>query len=273
MAIITISREIAALGDETAHELADLLGYRYIEKATIEDKFASYGFTERKIDKFDEKKPTFWASLSQDRDDYLHYLRSAVFSEAVGGNCVFVGRGVMALLKDLPSVVSVRLVAPMAVRVERVKSYFSCDDKRARQIIMRSDHDRAGFHRYFFDMDWLSAVNYHAVINTSSLHPATVAEIVKELVKRIVSPEAESRSAALARDLCLSQEVVNHILYEKKIPVHFLEAKAINGELVLHGVSNSQSSVEAAVMAAKEMKGVSSVRGEIQVVQEYSVMP
>ena len=273
MAIITISREIAALGDETAGELAKLLGCRFIDKAMIEKRFATYGFSEKKLEKFDERKPGFWASLSQDRDDYLHYLKTAMYAEALEGDGVFIGRGSVAIFRDVPATLSVLLVAPVDIRIERVKSYFRCDDRRARQIIEQSDHDRAGFHRYFFDMDWEKPSNYHLVLNTGSMHPSTVAEIIVEAKRMLVNAEVEAKSRTKLRDMSLAQSVVSRVLYEKKVPVHFLEAEASDGEIVLHGVANSQSAIEAAVAAAREVAGVRSVRGEIQVVQEYSVMP
>lgn len=273
MAIITLSREIAALGDETAGELAKLLGCRLIDKAAIEKRFASYGFSEKKLEKFDERKPGFWASLSQDRDDYLHHLKTAMYAEALEGDGVFVGRGAVAIFRGIPAAVSVLLVAPPDIRMERVKSYFRCDDKRARQIIEQSDHDRAGFHRYFFDLSWENPSNYHLVVNTGSMHPATAAELIVEAKRMIVTPESEAQLKVRLRDLTLSQAVVSRVLYEKKIPVHFLEAVSADGNIVLHGVANSQATIEAAMAAAREVAGVRAVRGEIQVVQEYSVMP
>lgn len=273
MAIVTISREIAALGDETAHELAKLLDYRFVDKAALEKRLASLGFSEKKMEKYDEKKPSFWSALSQDRDDYLHFLKTAMIAEASEGSCVFIGRGAMAVFKDLPAVVSVRLVAPRPVRTERVKSYFRCDDRRARQIIDQSDHERAAFHRYFFDSDWTSPENYHLTINTGALHPATAASLIRDLRDLVVTPEAEAACRVQVKNLALAQAVVNRVLYEKRVPVHFLEARAEEGDVSLHGVANSQASVEAAVSAAREVPGVRSVRGEIQVVQEYSVMP
>ncbi len=272
MAIITISREIAALGDETAGEFAKLMNYRLVDKPALEQRLTSYGFSERKLEKYDERKPGFWASLSQDRDDYLHYMKTAMYQEAALGNCVIVGRGAMSVFRDVPSVVSILLVAPMAVRMERVKSYFHCDEKRARQIIEQSDHDRAGFHRYFFDLDWAAPANYLLVLNTGRLHPASAADLISELVKLTVTSEEEKKCKERLEDLSLAQQIVNRILYEKKIPIHFLEAACTEGSVVLRGVANSQASVEAAVASAREFEAVKSVRGEIQVVQEYSVM-
>jgi cytidylate kinase len=273
MAIITISRELAALGDETAHELAKLLDYRLVDKQVLEEQIKSYGVTGRKFEKYDERKPSFWASLSQDRDDYLHYLKTAVFAEAEQGSCVFIGRGANVMFRDVPGAISVFLVAPLEIRIERVKSYFHCDDKRARQIIDQSDRDRAGFHRYFFDIEWKDPVSYHLALNTGHLHPIVIAEIIKGLRDHVLGPDIEALHRSRIKELMLGQQVKHHVIYERKIPVHFLEASVSNNVVILYGVVNAQSLVEAALAAAREAAPGASVQSEIQVVQEFSIMP
>ena len=273
MAIITISRELAALGDDTARDLAKLSDYRFIDKQTLEERIKSYGLSPQKLEKYDERKPSLWASLSKDRDDYLHYLKVAMFAEAGEGNCVFIGRGASIVFKDVPAVVSVFLVAAPEIRIERVKNAFRCDDKRARQIIAQSDRDRSGFHQYFFDTAWKDPGNYHLVLNTGYFLPEKCAEIINDLKNNIITEETEKQSCAALKDKMLSQQLVHHILYEKDVPIHFLEASVSDGRVMLFGVANSQSLVEAAVAAAREVDTVSSVHSEIQVIQEYSVMP
>jgi cytidylate kinase len=272
MAIITISRELAALGDETAHELAKLLNYRFVDKQALEERIKSYGVVGRKFEKYDERKPSFWASLSQDRDDYLHYLKTAIYTEADQGGCVFIGRGASVVFRNVPGVISIFLVAPYDIRAERVKSYFHCDDKRARQVIEQSDHDRIGFHRFFFDIEWKDPGNYHLTLNTGHLHPVVCAEIIKNLRDHSFIPEIEAENAARLKELTLAQQIKHHIIYEKEIPIHFLEASVSNNMATLYGVANSQSLIEAALTAAREVAGSVTVQTEIQIVQEYTVM-
>ncbi|MDR3171661.1 MAG: cytidylate kinase family protein [Treponema sp.] len=273
MAIITISRELAALGDETAHELAKLLTYRFVDKQILEERIKSYGIVGRKLEKYDERKPSFWASLSQDRDDYLHYLKTAILTEAGQGNSVFIGRGASVIFRNIPGVLSIFLVAPQEIRVERVKSYFHCDTRRARQIIEQSDRDRAGFYHYFFDVSWLHPGNYHLTVNTGHLHPAVCAEIIRDLQHRLITEEAEAQNRVRLQELMLGQQVKHHIIYEKEVPIHFLEATVTEGYITLYGVASTQALIEAAVSAAREVVSSGSVQSEIQMVREYSVMP
>jgi cytidylate kinase len=273
MAIITFSRELAALGDETAHELANQLQYRFVDRVALENRIKSLGVSGSKLEKFDERKPSFWSSFSQDRDDYLHFLKTALLAESVQGNCILIGRGASVILKDVPGVFSVFLTAPLEIRLQRVKSYFHCDDRRARQVLEQADRDREGFHRYFFDVEWKEVSNYHLTLNTGHLHPEVCAEIIKFMKERIISGQEEEQNAVRIGELALGLQVKHHILYEKKASIHFLEANAESNKITLYGVANSQSLVEMAVAAAKEIAASYEIHSEIQVVQEYNIMP
>jgi cytidylate kinase len=276
MGIITVSRELAALGDETARELAKLLGYRFVDKHTLEERIQSYGIESQKFTKYDECKPSLFASLSQDRDDYLHYLKTAMFAEAEQGNSVFIGRGAGAMFKNIPAIISLFLASPSEIRIERVKSYFQCDERRARQIIDTSDKNRTGFHRYFFDIDWRDPGNYHLSFNTGIFRPVDCAEIINQFKNRFFTPEAEAKNAARLKELILEQRIKHCIRYEHAIPIHFLEVAVSGDNITLHGVANAQALVDAALDAVKTADlaaEASAIRNEIQIVREYSVMP
>lgn len=273
MAVICIARELASLGEETAHELADLTGYRYLDRAYVEKKLAEYGIAAAEIQKFDEKKPGFWASLSRGRDDYLHFLKTVLYEEARVGDCILVGRGGMGIFTGVPGVIAVRLTSPLPVRIERIKKFYNCDERHAEQLARQSDNDRDGFHRYFFNLDWRDPVNYDMVLNTGLEHPATVAQIINQYRLLTITKEIEAKCGQRIRELALGQKVVTSVLFDKRISIHFLEAD-VKGDLVtLHGVANTQQAIDAAVAAAHEIPGVGHVESAIQVVQEYTVMP
>ena len=273
MAIITVSRELAALGDETARELSKLLGFRLVGKDALEERIQSYGIETKKFKKYDERKPSFFAALSQDRDDYLHYLQTAIFAEAQDGNCVIVGRGAGIILKNIPAIISVFLSARTDIRIERVKSYFHCDERRATQILERSDRDRVGFHRSFFDIDWMHPGNYHISFNTGTFSPSDCAQIVGTIRERMFTPEAEAQNRDALRDMILGHRIKHRILYEQELPIRFLEVSVSGDVVTMHGATNSQALIEAAATLAREVADSMSVRNEIQVIREYGVMP
>ncbi|MFZ4615085.1 MAG: cytidylate kinase family protein [Rectinemataceae bacterium] len=274
MAIIAIAREFAALGEEVARELVSLSGFRLVDREWLEKRLADFGVSEDKRRKYDERKPGLWASLSQERDDYLHYLKSVIFEEAATGDCVIVGRGATALLRGLPHALTVRVVAPMAARIARVRGQLGCDERHALQFIEQSDRDRSGFQKYFFSQNWKDPAEYSLCISIGDTpSPAEAAAVIDNYRRTIISPESERSGATRAGELVLGQRIVTEIVYGKRLPIHFLEADVRSGRVKLHGVSNTQSAIEAAVAAAKTVPGVGEVESAIQVVQEFTVMP
>jgi len=273
MAIITVSREMAALGDETAAELAKQLGYRFIDKNTLEERIKSYGIEEQKFKKYDERKPSFFASLSQDRDYYLHYLKTAIYTEAEKGDCVFIGRGAGMVFRNMPAHISLFLAAPAEIRIERVRSYSHCDQRRARQIIESSDQDRTGFHRYFFDIDWKSPENYHLCFNTGLFSPGDCAEFVCQLRGQFFTEEEEARNSVRLKELILEQKIKQNIIYEKNVPVHFLEVSVSGKTVTVYGVANTQLIIDSTLEAVRITAPSAEIRNEIQIVREYSIVP
>jgi cytidylate kinase len=273
MPVITISRELAALGDEIAKELEKQTSYRFIDRCTVEKRIKSYGVSDHFFAKFDERKPSFFAAISQERDDYLHYLKQALLDEAEEGNCIFMGRGAFSVFKNAPGVLPVFLVSDMSVRIARVRSYFRCNEHRAKQIIYQSDSDRAGFHHYFFETEWKDPENYHITINTSRVNPQTCAEVIVNLAKNLFDTQTAQKACEKLKDLRAAQTVINHILYEKKIGVHFLEANVENNTVTLFGIANSATMIEAARTAAGEVPGIEKAVSKMQVIHEFSIMP
>jgi hypothetical protein len=200
-----------------------------------------------------------------------------MYSEAECGNCVFIGRGAGAVFKNMPAHISVFLAASADIRIERVKSYFHCDRRRALQIIERSDQDRLGFHRYFFDIEWQDPGNYHLSLNTGFLAPSACAEIVNTLKDQIFTAEMDERNAAQLKDLILEQTIRHIIIHEKNIPIHFLEITVSGGNAILYGVANTQAAVDTALAAARETATrettPATVQNEIQIVRDYGIMP
>jgi len=273
MAIITIARELASLGEETAEELARISGYTLVQKSDIEKRLDEFGISPEKRQKYDEKNPGFWASLSQQRDDYLHFLKTVILEAASRNDCIILGRGAYSILKGIPHVLSIKLTAPIASRVEIVKKSFFCDNKRALQIIEQSDHDRGGFHKYFFGTNWMDPREFDLTINTGVLDAAHAAVAIDNLRRALIDQEREKAGREKLENMVLAQAIVTEILYTRKIPIHFLEAAVEKGTVVLHGVANTQSSVDSAIAATHDVSGVKSVESAIQLVQEFTIMP
>lgn len=273
MAIIAISRQVAALGDEVARELANRTGYRFVDRRYIEKRIIDLGFPEDKMKKYDERKPGFFASLAKNRDEYLDYLQTAVLESALDGNCILIGRGAFIILESLPNLISVRFVAKNDVRIKRLMDEFSWNEKQAMQRIEESDSNRLGFHKSFFNLVNEDPSHFHLTINTGILNVEESALVIDDLRKSLITPEKEKNGAEKLKCLYDAQKLVNTLIFDYKLNIIFLKA-VINGDtVVLHGVSDSAAVTEKAVTIAASLMPDKKVESCISIVQDFKAYP
>ena len=267
MAIITLSREMGSLGKDIVRTLEKELNLNYLDKESLELMLTDYGITEAEVEKYDEKKPSFWTSFFPERNRYLHFLKTAVYSYAGKGPCVIVGRGGQVLFQNIPGVLRVRVIAPPEQRLDRIKQMFSCSDRQAKQIIDHSDHDRSGFHKIFFNIPWDRPDLYDLVINTSVLSVAAAAALIKNAFHEMRKVPVEEELKF--KDLCLVQEVITRILYTEKLPIRFLEVVSTDGVVLLKGNAGTRAIIDSCKQMVEKMPDVKEVISELYFEPQY----
>lgn len=273
MAIIAISRQVAALGDEIAAATAKKLGYKFIDRKFIEEKIVALGFSAEKLKKYDEKKPGFFASLAKDRDEYLDYLQTAVLEAASEGDCILIGRGSFIILEGVPNLVSVRCVAPNSIRQQRLMQEFGWDERKALQRIQESDINRQGFHKSFFNLENEEASHYHMILNTGLLNVDVASSVIATTCQSLITPAVEEVGCNRINQLLQGQRLVNKLVFEHKININFLRAVIDDETITLQGVADSAAICERAVSLAKEIVPGKKVESCISVVQDFKAYP
>lgn len=273
MAIITISRQIASFGDETSAAAAKLLGYRFIDRKMLEEYLLKKGISRSNLKKYDERKPGFLASLSKNRDEYFDYLREAVYEYASEDNAIFIGRGGFAILKDIPGVYAVRLIAPDKTRVLRLMEEFDYSEKQAQELMHESDNNRGGFHKCFFNVEHDDSIFYDMVLNTGKINADTAAQIIKFGLTNTITEQDSAAGKKRILNLLQGQKIVNRISFDLKMQVYFLDAEVSDNEIVLHGIAESASIVEKVLSTASEMAEGKTISSGINIVNDYKPFP
>lgn len=271
MAIIAISRQVAALGDEIAAAAAKKLGYTFITRKQIENRIVELGFPKEKLQKYDEIKPGFFASLAKGRDEYLNYLQYAVLEAASKGNCILIGRGSFVILEDVPNLISLRFVAKESVRAKRLEKEFNWTEKQAMARINESAANRKGFHKSFFNVDNEDASHYMLTINTGILEQEEVVKQIVNFVKYFSDPEKETLGKKRIENMLKAQDLTNKLLFEYKLNINFLRA-VIDDEgtsITLQGVADSQAVVDRAVTLAAKILPSCTIKSAINIVQDF----
>jgi cytidylate kinase len=272
MAIITISREMGSGGIPIAHKVAEKLGYRLIDGETITEAAEAYGLSPEAVEQADEKPPHFVDTLDSKQFLDLHLIELIILEAALKGDVVIYGRGGQDLLKDISSVLRTRIIAPFEDRVERWSEREWLDPDRARYLVRKSDQQRAGFIKYYFDRDWEDCVHYDLVINTQRLSEDMAVQVICDSVKDDNLEGIKASSKIILSDLILRKRVEIAILSTDEIDAYLLEIEVEDGVITLSGQVHSREEKTAAEVRARSVEGINSVKNNIGVV-EYRTNP
>ncbi len=272
MAIITISREMGSGGIPIAHEAAEKLGYTLVDGEAIAKVAPEYGLTPEALENADEKPPAFVEKLDKKAEHDLHVIELIVLEYALKGNVIIYGRGGQDLLKGVNSVFRVRIIAPFEERVERWAEREWLDPDFARDLVRRSDQQRAGFIKYFFDRDWSDPLGYDLVINTDRICEETAVKLICDGIKDKNLLEQKGSAKKILSDLIVRKRVEIAVISQPDHDGNHISIAVCDGAVALSGHVHSEQARQFVVAAASGAKGVKSVTERIKVV-DYRSFP
>jgi cytidylate kinase len=272
MAIITISREMGSGGIPIAQQVAEDLGYTLIDGETLKEVAGEYGLSPEALEQADEKPPAFVAERDEQIAVDLHQIELIILERALKGNVIIYGRGGQDLLKLASNLFRVRIIAPFEERVERWAEREWLDPDYARILVRKSDQQRAGFIKYYFDRDWDNPLEYDLVINTSRLSEEMAVKMICAGVKDKNLIEKKNQSKKILTDLILRKKVEIAILSEESIEGHHVELEAADGFVTLSGHVHDDKELKTVLAITNQIKGVTKVVNKIKIIN-YRTYP
>jgi cytidylate kinase len=215
MAVITFSRQLGSAGDEIARQVCELLDYRYFDKQLMVEVAAEVGLSEQEVIDFSEERYEVRSFLSrlfragagpvariavQQQDDTgketltmreldaaecVELVRYTVLAAYETGNIVIVGRGGQAILHGKPHVLHVRVIAPQAVRIERMRQRGIAGISKIKYLLERQDRASAAYLERFYAIQWDDPAHYHLVINTDKLDVDLAAQMIAGVARQL----------------------------------------------------------------------------------------
>ena len=188
MAVVTISREYGSEGATIARNVADILGYHFVDKEFIGTVLNEYGIVE--YDREYDTLPGFWEQFIALRDNrretMVEMLNQVVQALACHGDVVILGRSGYAILAGYSDVLHVRLQAPITVRMERVMSKQHVSASQAEMMLKENDKVRLAFVEEFYRMPWGAIHAFDLVINTGKVPPEAATRWIVDAVKNFM---------------------------------------------------------------------------------------
>jgi cytidylate kinase len=260
MAVITMSAQLGAGGPEIGMSLAQRLAYHFVDQEVIQDAVRRYGLAEEKASHLDESKPTLFERFDAETRHYITVLQTTLLEFAEEDNCVLVGRGGQWLLRGIPHVFRLRVIAPFEQRVKHlirrsVESGEKLTQRAAVDIVRRDDAERAGRMRYLYEVDLEEPSLYDVVANTERIAYESVVEMIERVVHR---PEMATTDAG--RELIASRVLVSRVQValatNPDTRRYRITVEARDGVVVLEGTA----ALDQAVDVARTVPGVREVR-------------
>ncbi len=126
-------------------------------------------------------RPPSWKVVPQTIETILHLVET--------GYVIIVGRGCNVITARTPNVFHVRLVAPLAKRIEYVREANKLTQKEAARFVAKEDRGRARYVKSHFRSRIDDPLLYHAVINTGRWSYADAAQWIVDGARRCFARE------------------------------------------------------------------------------------
>lgn len=194
--IYTIGREFGSGGREVGEKLAAKLGIKLYDKELLQQAAKDSGFCEEIFENHDEK-PTnsFLYSLVMDTYSVSGYsaapfldmpLNHKVFLAqfetikkiAEKESCVIVGRCADYALSDNPNCINVFIHADLDVRIKNVSRNQNITENKARDIINKTDKQRASYYNYYTSKKWGDSKSYNLSLDAGKLGTDNCVEMI-----------------------------------------------------------------------------------------------
>ena len=182
MAIITISRGSMSGGEALAQCLSTTLDYPIVARDVLVDAAKKLDVSEETLTQKIVRGPGVWESLTSNRRLYVVAVQAALAEHLNMGNLVYHGHAGHLLLKGIPTVLRVRLIAPLEMRVRSVMERQHLNREAAVKYIETVDHERIRWTQFIYGVDWSDPSIYDLVINLENMSIQTACATIAAVV-------------------------------------------------------------------------------------------
>ncbi len=200
--VITIGRQYGSGGREIGKKLSKILGIGYYDDELISLAAKNSGMSSTALSDVDEKATNSLlytlamggslfggnAALAYEMpiNDKLYIAQSEVIKDlAQKESCVIIGRCADYVLKDDPGAINLFIYADLDKRAERVANRRDISEAKAKDIIIKTDKQRANYYNYYTSRKWGRIENYNLCIDSGRLGCDKAAEAIAAYVLKI----------------------------------------------------------------------------------------
>lgn len=268
MAVVAISRKVGSYGDEIAALVAQRLGYRLVDRERVHRLAQECDDEFRRVCavfEAEEGQGGLWEHLVFGDPAHTALFAALNLELAAQGDVVLVGRGAQVVLQGVPGVFKARIVAPKALRVERIMALRGLGQEEALDYVSRHDEQRRALIQSVFRADLGDWSLYDLVLNTAGLAKEAAAEVIVRGVELMPAPADPAALGQSLKDRAFAKRLESAL--KRRILTsgyHDIQVTARGGAITLNGVLADRRSKEKAERIARDLPGVTSVDNQLK---------
>jgi cytidylate kinase len=234
MAIITISRGTMSGGEALAKCLSERLSIPAVSQEILQEASKRFGISQPLLLQQLEKTKGLVHGPSPERGLYLAAIQLALAERAAKGSFVYHGHAGHFLLKGVPQVLKVRVIAPLIRRAQKMAETQHISFEEAQKTIEKMDEGRIKWTRFLYDVDWRDPSLYDLVVNVDAITMENACEMI---VCALNQPEFREspESQAILEDFLLASQVKAALASHERTKGLELEVKAAKGTIEITG--------------------------------------
>lgn len=192
--VISISRALAAGGEEIGRDVASRLDFRFVDDEIIARAAQKAGVSPQTIEKIERTQPLidrilkYIGTVPVDSAGYLPppsvspayegLIEQVIRETANQGNVVIVAHAASIPLAGMPGLLRVLVTGSPETRVARLAGSPEMDVRKAKRAIDDSDRERGNYLQRFYNVREELPTHYDIVLNTDVLTFATAADLI-----------------------------------------------------------------------------------------------
>jgi cytidylate kinase len=268
MSLITISGGAGCGAEKIAHLLAERAKIELYDDTRLQEEAVKMGVRSQDLKGLDEKSPGFFDVLRGNRPElYVDLMESVIYSVSRSGNGIILGHGSQILLRDFGCALHIFIHASDPYRIQTLMEQRGLSRKAAEKMIAKTDHERRGFLRFAFHMEWNDPSLYDLVINTEKLGVDGAVNLILDALKNQTVQECSLSALESIEKMSLTKKVEAALLKENFSFTQFHVEVPEKGVVQIYGYASTTDDKKRLVDKAAKVSGVT------KLIDEVGVMP
>jgi len=273
MPVIALTQGMGSLAQDIAEQLAQELELSTLQHEVVDHVANKMHVSRSLINRLRAGKAGAIERFRADREGMAIYTAEEVLETAARGNVVLRGWGATCLLRPVPHVPCVRIMRPLAKRVQWLMAEIDTDDvELAEAEILRSDRANAARMHEQFGVNWGDPVLFDLVLNTDRLSVDTCVQQIRALLLRPEFAETDA-SRALLNGMALQAHVRAAMRAHDTTHNVDVVIEGTDDRIVLRGIVVSDEERAAAEQVAIAVPGVAAVDNQLRVMATSRLFP